>query len=204
MTNTKLPAPAWPWWLSFAAFVPLAAVVVLLVVAGNAAAVRRPHDEALVGRNAVITAPRTSESTASVPWQNATYELTFPESAPGALAGSTHEFVTPYHQLFTGKTFPNPGEFHVIYSGDGGYTVAGPEPVGTFHVITASEVAENAPPARRAVDIDALAVAVYLALATALLVVAIVRTNRRNQAEWRNGRRQWTPDPSWPPPASRP
>jgi hypothetical protein len=152
-------------------------LVVVLVV--DAPAVRLAGNADLVGRNAVVTAMRDSETTHSVPWARATYVMTFPESAPGPLSGSTHEYTTPYRQLFGGDPFPEHADFRVVFTGGDGFRLDGPEDAGSLRVITARTVADEAPRVRAAVITNVAAAVVLLGLDVLLFIVALRRTRRR-------------------------
>jgi hypothetical protein len=217
MATYKAVPKAWPWWLAFGVLVAFATAGLILVMAVNAKTISLAGDDDLVGHNDVVSARISFYPLASVPWGDAIYTLTFPVTAPGALAGSIHKYQTPTHFLITDKAlFPNPGDFRIVYTGHGGYYILGPKPSGSLQKITPASVAKHAPQVSRANDADSAAFFGYGLLFFCLLVPAVVQSARRSRrlaperaivraqaiavSQAALAASHWRPDPSWAPP----
>jgi hypothetical protein len=200
MTSTKRPIRAWPWWVALGVLVPLTTVLLIATAIANQGGVALAGQRTLVGHNAVITAPQTFESTHSVPWANARYTVTFPDDAPGALAGKVVDYQTPTKQLFSGDPFPDPADFRIVYTADGGYRLDGPKPAGSLSEITQATVDRDAPEANRAVARVAGVGIALVVLFVGLTTVAIVQTVRRSRSAPVVAAPTWVPGDEWGPP----
>jgi hypothetical protein len=134
--------PVWPFWLAFAILLPvsLAGVAVTSLVAGTSATQLADQERLLAESDVVLGTFVEAEPVNALPEVNGVYEVTLPETAPGALAGTAQRLNAEKNIGFPpSDEFPSERDILVSYT-DGTVVVEDTGAPGTLSSVTAESI----------------------------------------------------------------